>query len=272
MGITEVRREIRTALLDNHLTDAEATRIHKAAEKSYDFEVAGAVRDLFDKAHDGDFTAISPGVTPTATTEKGATLKLWGLMLATATPVGDHSYIKQQLILAMDWAPARPCAAPSTAKMFPVLLGSGTRGNGEVVTQTGFVDVARQEAFRRTDHKDASGAVKSHWEGPYAIRQLGGTSSQDIHYASTPSKVRTPEPVSQQLQSDAAKMWMGRYVSEPMTAAAPRGKLHESFVAGHAKGTDSVVTRGNDESQFWIKRVKIETGKAVFAGPFAADI
>jgi hypothetical protein len=71
MGITEVRREIRTAMQDNHLTGAEAARIHVAAEKSYDFEVATAVRDLFDRAHDGQFTPVSPGVTPTATTENG---------------------------------------------------------------------------------------------------------------------------------------------------------------------------------------------------------
>jgi hypothetical protein len=76
--------------------------------------------------------------------------------------------------------------------------------------------------------------------------------------------------VSSSVKRDASDLWLKRYTTDPMTAAAPRGQLNESFVCSHASGSDSVVTRANDDSRFWIKRVKLEDGATVFAGPFDA--
>ena len=275
MSISDVRREIRTAVRDHHLTNQEASRIVGAARAHYDHDVAKALVDLFEKAHDGDFTPRPTSTPPTVTTEKGATLKLWGLMLATGTPVGDASHIKQQLIGTMDFGPPRPTTTvPKTDKMFEVHLGAGTRSNGDALSQTAFVDVAKQEAWRRTDFTKADGTTTSRFEGPWAIPQLGGTVSDGVHFAGAPTPTTTPDPVDGFFKQRVQNFWLPQHsTAAGFTRTGPRGRLDESFLLSNAVASDSVVTKAGDTSRFWIKRTTLDDGAVTFKGPFTpADL
>src|SRR5688572_673467 len=148
-GLDAVRREITTAMQDNHLTDAEAKRVADAALPEFTFEVAKEVRDLFDKVNDGTHVERSPLSSPTATSERAAAQRLYGLLASGSVPCSNNVYVKEQVMMAIGWRTPKPLAAgPDTTRLFELDLGEGPLGTARR-KDTGFIDVETNEVYLR---------------------------------------------------------------------------------------------------------------------------